>query len=793
MQQLKINGVQDNSQVILKSRVCLIGTYPPRECGIGTFTWDLRHAIEGGYDRFRLPDAPNANTSSVIAMTNQGFDYEYPPEVVFEIRHNNAKDYRLAAEYINFSDTDVVCLQHEFGIFGGAEGRLILDLLKNLRKPVVTTLHTILRQPETGYKETLQRIAKASDQIVVMNGLAIPMLRDVYGVSEEKISLIHHGVPDVPFVDSNYYKDKFGVEGKLVILTFGLLSRNKGIELMIEALPAVVERHADVVYIVLGATHPEVKRRQGEEYRFALKRRVRELGLENNVKFYETYVDAEGLKEFIGASDIYVTPYQSAEQIVSGTLAYAVGMGKAVVSTPYLYAEELLADERGRLVDFGDKQMLSEMLNELIEDDAGRHAMRKRAYQFGRQMTWEQVGREYVRVFDGVVASYETKSLVRALPANNADFDVPEINLDALRALTDDTGIIQHAVYGVPDLQHGYATDDAARALVVALRYYDHYEDESVLPLVTKYLAFLRYAQREDGSFYNFMTYARTFVEDEMQQDTTGRALWGLGSVISCGHAENVRVLAREMFERALDQLDNLHHPRALAYAICGLEAFLVRYDGAAAVRRRMNDLAQRLVELYESARREDWHWFGGELTYANAKVSEAMLIAAKALDDENHLKIGLESLDFLLKETYRDGIFDFIGNQGWYSRDGERAVFGQQPIEAGYTIEACTLAYNLTNDNRYLEMSQAAVEWFLGRNRLGVAVYDLHTGACADGLDSQGASMNYGAESVICCLLGLLAATDSREQRLDALAATASAAVAGAAGSQTIITSRIK
>lgn len=776
MQELNIN---ENGEVIFKSRVCIIGTYPPRECGIGTFTWDLRHAIEGDYDRLRLPGETSAGATTVLAMTNAASRYEYPPEVVFEIQQNQAKDYRLAAEYINFSDTDVVSLQHEFGIFGGAEGRFVVELLKNLRKPVITTLHTVLRQPEPGYKETLARIAHYSDHLVVMNSRAIPVLKEVYGVPEEKVSLIHHGVPDVPFVDSNFYKDKFGVEGKLVILTFGLLSRNKGIELMIEALPSVVAKHPNVVYIVLGATHPEVKRRQGEEYRYALKRRVRELGLDAHVKFYETYVDKEGLKEFIGASDIYVTPYRSAEQIVSGTLAYAVGMGKAVVSTPYMYAEELLSDGRGKLVPFDDAKALSETLTQLVEDDTERHAIRKRAYQFGRAMTWEQVGNDYTKLFDRVVSNYESRAITRPSPstADSLEFDVPEARLDWMDKLTDGTSIIQHAAYGVPEYRHGYATDDAARGLVVALRHYDLMEDERAQEMAVRYLAFLRFAQKDDGTFYNFMNYARTFIEDETQQDTTGRALWGLGTAVCCGLSENMRVCAREMFERALEQLDDMHHPRALAYAICGLDAFLDRYDGAFAVRRKMGELASKLVQHNVDARRDDWNWFGGEMTYGNAKVPEAMLRAARALGDDNYKRIGLETLDFLIEQTYRDARFDFIGNQGWYRRDGERAVFGQQSIEAGYTTESCLLAFEMTNDTRYYDLAQAAVEWFLGRNRLGVQVYDLQTGVCADGLDQQGVSLNAGAESVICCLVGLLALTRVRERRLDEPANIAAAA----------------
>ncbi|HLG16195.1 MAG TPA: glycosyltransferase [Blastocatellia bacterium] len=741
------------------SRICFVSSYPPRECGLATFTSDLRSAICGLRSDVQ---------TSVIAMTNTAEGYEYPPEVVFEIRHNRLADYRLAAEYINLSGVDVVCLQHEFGLFGGTEGRYVIEMLEGLRKPVVTTLHTVMRDPQPGFRDSLTRVAALSDYLVVLNSKGMPILNEYYGLPEERIGFIHHGVPDVPFVDPNYYKDKFGVEGRLVILTFGLLSRNKGIEMMLEALPEVVRAHPRVIYMVLGATHPEVKRRQGEEYRLWLKRRVRELGIEDHVLFYDRYVELGELLEFIGACDIYVTPYKSKDQIVSGTLAYAVGMGKAIISTPYLYAEELLADGRGQLVDFGDSKALAQILFKLIEKRPTRHRMRKRAYEYGRQMIWQEAAKRYLEFFDRAV-TYANKAIarpVKKLPS--VAYALPEIKLDHLARLTDDTGIIQHATYGIPDRRHGYATDDAARALVVSLMHHRQFGDELSLDLATTYLSFLQYAQLPDGHFHNFMSYAREFIDERGSEDMLGRALWGLGSAVAYGPTEEMRALARELFERALGALD-LKHPRGMAYAICGLFNFLQHYDGAALVRRKLVELANQLVEMFERSRAEDWRWFGEDMSYANAKLPQAMLLAYRASGDERFKGIGLESLEFLLAETYRDGRFDFIGNQGWYRRGGERAVLSQQPIEAGYTAEACLAAYEVTEEPRYLELAQAAAEWLLGRNHLGAIVYDFTTGACADGLDPQGPSMNQGAESAICGLLTLLVLSEQREKDIEA------------------------
>lgn len=747
----KVRKIHTNEESALKT--CLIGTYPPRECGIGTFTYDLRHSL-------------NDIHSSVIAITNENTKYQYPEEIVFEIRQHSIDDYRLATEYLNSSGVDLICLQHEFGIFGGPDGSYINALLTNLRMPVVTTLHSVLTQPSAGIRENLIRVAELSDHLVVLNSRAIPILSEVYGINEQKISLIHHGVPDVAFIDPNFFKDKFCVEGRLVLLTFGLLNPNKGIEVMIEALPEITRKHPEVVYVVLGATHPEVRRANGEEYRESLKQRVRDLKLEDHVIFQDRYVSFTELCEFIGASDIYVTPYHSKEQIVSGTLAYAVGMGRAVISTPYLYAEELLSNGRGELIAFGDAEGLAGTVIKLIEGEAARHRMRKRAYEYGRQMTWAEVGKRYSEIFE-IVATVSAPKFFDPPELSEVWSELAEFRLDHLISLTDDTGIIQHAIFGIPDRRSGYSADDVGRALVAAVKHYRRFRDAKAWSLVPKYLSFLQQAQLPDGCFHNFMNYQRQFTDEVGSEDTQGRVLWGLGTVVADGKDQSARALARDLFEKALRKL-KLNYPRALAYAVCGQYEFLRRYDGAAQVRRKMEHFAGRLARIYEQSTSKDWHWFGDDLTYANAKMPEAMLLAAEVTGDERFLRIGLESLEFLLAQTYRDGMFDFPGNQGWQHRHGKRAIFGQQPIEAGYTAEALMTASRITHDDRYERLARVAVEWLLGRNRLGASLYDVNSGACADGLDPRGPSLNQGAESVICCLLGLLSLSSMEESELD-------------------------
>jgi glycosyltransferase involved in cell wall biosynthesis len=734
-------------------KTCLIGTYPPRECGIGTFTYDLRQSLDGIH-------------SNVIAITNDNTKHRYPEEVLFQIRQHNIDDYRLAAEYLNSSGIDLVCLQHEFGIFGGPDGSYISTLLANLRMPVVTTLHTVLSQPPKGIRENLIKVAELSDHLVVLNSRAIPILGDVYGISAQKISLIHHGVPDAAFIDPNFFKDKFGVEGRLMLLTFGLLNPNKGIEVMIEALPEITRKHPGVVYVVLGATHPEVRRARGEEYRESLKQRVRELELDEHVIFQDRYVSFAELCEYLGACDIYVTPYHSKEQIVSGTLAYAVGMGKAVISTPYLYAEELLSNGRGELIAFGDAQGLAGTVTKLIEGEAARHRMRKRAYEYGRQMIWTEVGKRYSETFEKIATTSAPR--VSASPTiSQAWSQSTEVNLDHLIRLTDDTGIFQHATYGIPDRRSGYSADDIGRALVLVVEHYRQFREPESWSLVPKYLSFLQHTQLPDGRFHNFMNFARQFTDEVGSEDTQGRVLWGLGAVVAAGRDYSARALARELFENALPKL-KLKHPRALAYAICGQYEFLRRYDGATQVRRKLEDFASRLAMIYERSVSTDWHWFGDDLTYANAKMPQALLLAADVTGEERFFKNGIESLEFLLAQTYRDGMFDFPGNQGWQRRHGKRAIFGQQPIEAGYMAETLMTAAGMTGEERYEHLAQTAVEWLLGRNRLGAALYDPNSGACADGLDARGPSMNQGAESVICCLLGLLSLSSAKQKELD-------------------------
>lgn len=734
-------------------KVALIGNHLPRQCGIATFTTDLLAS---------LAEENPSGECWAVAMNDIPEGYRYPAQVRFDVNQHVLPEYRLAADFLNTNRVEIVCLQHEFGIFGGENGAHLLDLLGNLRMPVVTTLHTILQSPSPGQLAVAKRVVQLSDRLVVMSQRAKQILHDVYGVPETKIALIHHGIPDVPFVDPNYFKDQYGVEGRKVILTFGLLSPGKGIETMIEALPTIVARHPETVYIVLGATHPHVKKEYGESYRLSLQRRARELGVGEHLIFHNRFVSIEELCEFLGAADIYATPYLNQEQIVSGTLAYALGCGKATISTPYWYAEEMLAEGRGRLVPFRDSGALAEQVNDLFDHEVERHAIRKRAYTFCREMIWKEVARRYLALFNEVKAERERfpKPLFRAKTMDAAPRELPQPKLDHLIRLTDDVGILQHAKFIVPDRYHGYCTDDNARALIAVLMAREMIPNgEAVTNLACAYMSFLHHAFNEEtGRFRNFMGYDRRWLEEVGSDDSHGRAVWGLGEAVALAESADIRDAARAVFEKALPALTELNYPRTWSFALAGVHAYLTRYSGDSEVRRVREFLADRLYRLYTQNASDEWPWIEDRLTYANGKIAQAMILSGRCMDRDEMLEAGLRSLEWLMMvQTDPKGHFVSVGNNGWYHRGGDKARFDQQPIEALNMIEACREAYEATKDAKWFSYAQRCLEWFLGRNDLNAPLYDHKSGGCCDGLNADGPNRNQGAESTLACFLSML------------------------------------
>jgi len=731
----------------------LIGNHLPRKCGIAAFTTDLLAAL--------AREAVGSDCWAVV-MNDRLEGYAYSSKVRFEIDCNNLSDYRLAADFLNMNQVDAVCLQHEYGIYGGPSGAHIVKLLQSLRMPKVVTLHTVLAEPTSQQKTVLQEVAGVSDRVIVMSHRARQLLEDYYDIPPGRVCFIPHGIPDVPFVDPNYYKDQFGVEGRKVLLTFGLLSPGKGIEYVVEAMPRILREHPEVVYIVLGATHPHVKEIEGESYRLGLQLRAKELGVEDHLIFHNRFVSLQELCEFLGAADIYITPYLNEDQVVSGTLAYAMGTGKAVISTPYWYAKEMLDERRGRLVPFGDSNAIANEICGFLDHEVEQHSMRKRAYTFCREMIWEEVARRYLAVFEEVKNERQQRPrlVFHAKTLQNAPDELPQVNFDHLFRITDDVGILQHANFIVPNRFHGYCTDDNARALIVVMIALElTLGGHELMNLACRYLSFLDHAfNQEIHRFRNFMSYDRRWLEEQGSEDSHARALWGLGTAVGFSEKKGFTSVALGLFERALPVTVDFKSPRAWAFTLVGIHAYLRRFSGDSEVRRVRKTLAEKLFSSFPPDLTDDWPWFENVLSYANAKIPQALLMSGRWVPRGDMVELGLRSLDWLCKvQTDPKGHYVPIGNQEWYRRDAQRSRFDQQPIEAQNMIDACLEAYQITQDKKWLDEARRCFEWFLGRNDLRIPLCDYKTGGCCDGLTADGTNQNQGAESSLAWLISLL------------------------------------
>lgn len=733
-------------------KIAFLGDYPPRKCGIATFTRDLLTAVAAEYPQSQCFAVPVNDIET---------GYEYPEVVRFEIEEQDLSSYQRAADFLNIGNADIVCLQHEFGIYGGPAGSHVLALLRELKMPVVTTLHTVLSTPNADQRRVMQELIARSTRLVVMAERGRRMLQDVYQTPPTKIDLIFHGIPDIPFVDPNYYKDQFGVEGRQVLLTFGLLSPNKGIEQVVNALPRILAEFPKVVYIVLGATHPNELREQGEAYRLSLERLAKKNKVDKNIIFYNRFVELEELKEFIGAADIYITPYLNEAQITSGTLAYTFGAGKAVISTPYWHAAELLAEDCGILVPFGDTQAVAREVTALLRDETRRHAMRKNAYKIGREMIWSNVARLYARSFElarieGAVLSrksFATKTL------DQQPRELPELRLDHLSRMTDSTGMFQHAIYTVPNFSHGYCTDDNARAFILTVLL-DELEEEParVRTLGTTYAAFINHAfEPKMKRFHNCMSFDRRWLDEQGSEDSHARALWALGTGVGRSPHRSFQIMAGELFAQALLSVTEFTSPRAWAFILIGIHEYLRRLSGDRLANQIRETLTTRLMELFDKTAGPDWRWFEEDLTYDNAKLAHALILSGRATGQKAVFERGLEALRWLVQlQTSENGHLRPIGSNGFYRRGGPRADFDQQPIDAQAMVAACLEAYRATADAAWYQHAQRAFDWFLGWNDLGLEVYSTSTGGCRDALHVDRVNRNQGAESTLAFLLAL-------------------------------------
>jgi glycosyltransferase involved in cell wall biosynthesis len=732
-------------------RIAVIGNSLPRRCGIATFTTDLQQAIS--------TSRPNLETC-IVAMTDHGQAYDYPSSVAFQIKDDNIEEYLRAADFLNAGRFDTVCLQHEFGIFGSEAGAHILVLLSRLTMPVVTTFHTVLAKPTANQRAVMERIVEASSKLVVMANKGRDLLRSVYQVPDDKIEVIAHGIPDVAFVGPDAAKAKLGFGGKSVILTFGLLSPNKGIEVMIDAMPSILKRRPDAAYVVLGATHPNLVRDQGEAYRESLMARVRTLGVEDHVVFLDQFVDRATLLEFISMCDVYVTPYLNEAQMTSGTLAYSFGLGKPVVSTPYWHARELLADGRGVLVPFGDAAAIGGEIAELLTDDARRQAMCKRAYAVSRTMTWERSAERYMSVFENARQGHWLKVIARSDTGSPEPRSAaaPEMQIGHFLSMCDDTGLFQHAVHSVPDRSHGYCVDDNARALLLACALNNPGEQRLSEVLTARFAAFVQHAWNPDTRrFRNFMGFNRAWLEDTGSEDSHGRTLWALGECARGDASPSRRRWAAALFSQALSSAETFSSPRAWAFTLLGLAAYCVVAPDDLHAQEVRHCLADRLMSNLASVETSDWVWFEEGLAYDNARLPQALMMTGMATQTPGYVDAGLRSLRWLMtQQTASAGHFRPVGTASFGEQRQHPRAFDQQPVEATATIAACLTAWRADGDAEWKAMATRVFAWFLGSNDLAVALVDPHTGSCRDGLHPDRANENRGGESVVSYLLGL-------------------------------------
>ena len=741
-------------------KIAFIGNYLPRRCGIATFTFDLAETMAAEFPGIEC---------ITVAVNDTPAGYDYPDRVRFTIQQDDLDSYRSAAQFLNLHNVDLVCLQHEFGIFGGPAGSHILTLLHDLNIPIVTTLHTVLTNPTPEQRRVMDELVQLSDRLIVMSQRAVGFLQEIYGLTPEKIDLFPHGIPDTPFTETGPLKRKLELPDGQMLLTFGLLSPNKGLEYVLEALPAVLERHPDTTYICLGATHPHIQEEFGEQYRDSLKELAARLGIEKNVIFEDRFVSQAELVDYIGAADIYITPYLNPAQIVSGTLAYTIGAGKAVVSTPYWYAEELLGDGRGLLVPFRDSQAIAGAILSFMDDPDIYQRTRRKAYAFGREMIWPRVARKYLETFQKARLRYmeysgveERAGVHSTQPLARWASDLPPVNLRHLLRMTDSTGILQHAIYDLPNYAEGYCTDDNARALVLAIMLGrldgDYYVDSR--SLASRYLAFLWYAFNDPkGRFHNFLGFGGSWLDEAGSEDSHGRALWALGEVLGGDASQGTMAVAARLFEKALPWAGDASSPRTWAFSLLGISRYLQRFPGDRAALAVHEKLAGRLASLYKRTRRPGWNWFEDQLTYNNATLSHALLLAGAWYRDSAMIDMALQSLAWLLREQRSSsGYFVPIGSNGFYRRGEQKARFDQQPIEASATVSACLDAFRITGDDAWYDSARLAFEWFLGRNDLGVPLYEAESGGCHDGLQIDRLNENQGAEST---LAGLMALTE--------------------------------
>lgn len=738
------------------SKILFLGNFPPCECGIATFTRDLVNAMNKRFNP-RLK-------SGVVALNDESTLYNYNNRVVMEINRENITDFIEKAKKINNSkDIKLVCIQHEFGIFGGEYGSYLLPFLEAINKPVVVTFHSVLPIPDEKRKRIVKFICEKSSAVVVMAEMAREILVKDYGVDEGKIYIVHHGIPSAPFRPSKNYKSKVKLQDKIVLSTFGLLSKGKGIEYAIRALPKLLKKYPNLLYLVIGETHPKVRKREGESYRNKLLKEVKKFGLKEHVKFYNKYLPLSEIVSYLQATDIYLCTNLDYNQISSGTLSYALGCGKAIVSTPIAYSKEVLKNERGVLVELKSPSSYYAAIDKILSDKEFKMRLERNAYAFSRKMIWASVASKYLEIFNHVVRLRE-ETIEK----------YPTIKLTHLKKMTDDFGCVQFSKNNSPDKNSGYTIDDNSRALIVSILHNNLFNSKISQNLNAAYLKFIEQAQDALGNFKNNFRNENEKL-NPYSEDAFSRTLWALGYTLYKGRDGQSKEKARAIFNKALPNLEKINSPRAKAFAAIGLY-YCYKSSDEEKFKRELKKIADFLVSLYEINSSENWNWFEDKLTYSNSSLSEALFLAYDVLREERYLKIAEKTLEFLSNIVFINNQLYPIGESGWCKRSGGRAFFDQQPIDAAAMVQTYIIAYNITKKKNYRKKAIVSFNWFLGKNHLGQMMYDETTGGCYDGLANHEVNLNQGAESTIAYLNSRLMLEELKKAEMNLSAASCGA-----------------
>jgi glycosyltransferase involved in cell wall biosynthesis len=729
------------------SKVAFLSSFPPKGCGIATFTRDICSAMDKKFN-------PKLK-SRVIAINERDASYEYNDKVIMQLTKEDLEEYINLAKKINQTKKiKLVCVQHEFGLFGGEYGNYLIPFLEVLEKPIVVNFHTVLPDPDEIRRKVVKYICDKSKAVIVTANLATDILNRDYGIEREKIYVIRHGTPNVPFTKSDETKKKLGLDGKIVLCTQGLLSQGKGQEYVIRSLPPLVKKYPNLVYMIVGATHPNVLKEEGEKYREQLMREAKELGIESNIQFVNKYLDLPDLIDYLVACDVYICTNLEKAQISSGTLAYALSCGKAIVSTPIAYAEDVLGGDKGIIVNLKDPESYTEAIDRILSDPLLKDKLEKNAYAFSRSMTWPNVAGQYLSIFNKVVKLREELTE-----------KFPEINLNHIEKMTDDFGIISFAKHSTPILNSGYTVDNNSRALIAALLHNKLFGSEESYCLAKTYLKFLEKSQNNYKKF-NDLNYDKSII-GESSEDAFGRAMWALGYTIDKSEDIEMIFKAKRIFEHSLDIIDELDFVKPRAFCILGLYHYYKRYHDEE-IKEKIKKIADSLIESYNKNSSKEWNWFEEILSYSNSKLPEALFLTYEITKDKKYLDIAQKSLNFLAKMTFIDEFLVPVGQKGWYSKEGERAFFDQQPVDASATVQTFIIAYRITQDQKYYKNAIIAFNWFLGRNHLRQMIYEESTGGCYDSLTQNSLNLNQGAESTVEYLLARLFLEEAKMGKTD-------------------------